>query len=62
MLTLRPLTLAQANDLVAQFHRHHKPMAGHRFSIGAFPGDRLVGAAIVGRRSPAKCRNTTSPK
>jgi hypothetical protein len=49
MLTVRPLTLAQANALVAQLHRHHKPVAGHRFSIDAFAGDRLVGAAIVGR-------------
>jgi hypothetical protein len=56
MLILRPLTLAAANALVAQLHRHHRPAVGHRFSIGAFKpapaeagGDRLVGAAIVGR-------------
>ena len=44
-----PLTLRQANELVAQLHRHHKPVRGHRFSIGARKGDRLVGACIVGR-------------
>jgi hypothetical protein len=54
MLILRPLTLAAANALVAQLHRHHKPATGHRFSLGAFKpaeagGERLVGAAIVGR-------------
>lgn len=48
-LELRPLTLKQANDLVAELHRHHKPCVGHRFSIGVFDGDRFVGAAIVGR-------------
>jgi hypothetical protein len=48
-LTLRPLTLKQANDLVAQWHRHHKPCVGHRFSLGAYVGDEPVGAAIVGR-------------
>lgn len=44
-----PLTLEQANLLVEQLHRHHKPATGHRFSIGAFDGDTLVGACIVGR-------------
>lgn len=44
-----PLTLAQANDLVARLHRHHKPARGHRFSIGAVKDGKLVGAAIVGR-------------
>lgn len=46
----KPLTLAQANDLVAQLHRHHKPVRGHRFSIGAFNADGVcVGAVIIGR-------------
>ena len=44
-----PLTLAEANALVMQWHRHHKKVQGHRFSIGAKVGDELVGAAIVGR-------------
>ena len=44
-----PLTLAQANALVAQLHRHHKTAQGHRFSIGAKRGDTLVGAVMVGR-------------
>jgi hypothetical protein len=48
-LRAQPLTLAQANELVAQLHRHHKPTRGHRFSIGAYDGDRFVGAVIVGR-------------
>ena len=44
-----PLTLKQANELIAKWHRHHKPVVGHRFSIGAQKGGRLVGAAVVGR-------------
>ena len=48
-LRVRPLTLKQANEMVAQLHRHHKPAQGHRFSIGAYDGETLVGAAIVGR-------------
>ncbi len=48
-LRVRPLTLATANELVAQMHRHHKPAVGHRFSLGAYEGDELVGAVIVGR-------------
>lgn len=48
-LTAVPLTLQQANELVTILHRHHKPVRGHRFSIGAQKGKFLVGAAIVGR-------------
>lgn len=45
-----PLELAEANALVAALHRHHKPVVGHRFSIGVLDGaGRLVGAAICGR-------------
>ncbi len=49
MMVIRPLTLKQANALVTTLHRHHKPCRGHRFSVGCFEGDRLLGAAIVGR-------------
>lgn len=48
-LKIVPLTLAEANKLVRQLHRHHKPVVGHRFSIGVECDDKLVGAAIVGR-------------
>lgn len=50
-MTLRgfPLTLELANDLVDRLHRHHDPATGHRFSIGAFDGEELVCACIVGR-------------
>src|SRR5690242_3370013 len=50
-----PLTLAQANALVASLHRHHKPAQGHRFSIGAEHNGALVGAVIVGRPVARGC-------
>lgn len=49
VLRLRPLTLLQANAVVAQWHRHHKPVRGHRFSIGVERDGQIVGAVIVGR-------------
>lgn len=49
MLELTPVSLANANAFVAQHHRHHKPVTGHKFSIGCTANGRLVGVAIVGR-------------
>ena len=49
MLELQPVTLAEANAFVAKHHRHHKPVTGHKFSIGCIADGRLVGVAIVGR-------------
>ena len=43
------IDLAEANTFVAEHHRHHKPVVGHLFSIGAALGDEIVGVAIVGR-------------
>lgn len=48
-INIAPLELAEANALVLKLHRHHKPVRGHRFNLGAFCGPRLVGAVIVGR-------------
>lgn len=47
--TIEPLTLGRANALVAAMHRHHKPVVGHRFSLGAWAEGVLVGAIVVGR-------------
>ena len=49
MLDIVPVTLAEANAFVEQNHRHHKPVTGHKFSIGCADGDRIIGVAIVGR-------------
>ena len=49
MLTLIPVPLSEANAFVAMHHRTHKPVTGHKFSIGCTENGRLVGVAIVGR-------------
>lgn len=41
--------LSEANQFISQFHRHHKPVQGHRFSLGAIKDGILVGVAVVGR-------------
>lgn len=48
-MRVRPLTLKQANELVSRLHRHHRPVVGHRFSIGAEVEGAMRGAVIVGR-------------
>jgi hypothetical protein len=51
--TLRviPVSLNEANAFVLQYHRHHRPVPGHKYSIGIERIDdgMLVGVAIVGR-------------
>jgi hypothetical protein len=49
MLKAVRIELTEANEFVAKLHRHHKPVVGHRFSIGAAVNGRLVGCVIVGR-------------
>ena len=49
-LRVVPVTLKDANEFVAVWHRHHQPTPGHKFSIGvADQDDVLRGVAIVGR-------------
>jgi hypothetical protein len=46
----RPVSLKQANEFISAYHRHNKPVAGHKFSIGLFDDkNKLVGVAICGR-------------
>ena len=44
-----PLDLESANDWVTMFHRHHPPVVGHKFSLGAMKNNDIVGVIIVGR-------------
>lgn len=53
MLRLVPVSLRDANAFVAAHHRHHKPVAGHKFSIGCEAEGRLAGVVIAGR--PVSC-------
>jgi hypothetical protein len=43
------IQLPEANAFVKEHHRHHKPVVGHLFSIGAAKDGKIVGVAIVGR-------------
>ena len=42
------MSIQEANEFVANFHRHSKPTQGGKFAIGA-SFDGLFGVAIVGR-------------
>lgn len=48
-LRLVPVTFDVANAFVEKHHRHHDPVTGHRFSIGAWGPHGLCGVAMVGR-------------
>lgn len=50
-LEVVPITLKEANAFVERYHRHHKQVVGHKFSIavGDVERDEIVGVAIVGR-------------
>ncbi len=49
-LRLVPVSLKEAQQFVATWHRHHRPPIGHKFSVGvANDDDVLVGVATVGR-------------
>ena len=51
MLKIVPLELKELNELVEKWHRHHKRVQGHRFSIGVIDTvtKELVGGCSVGR-------------
>lgn len=44
-----PIDLGEANAFVSEHHRHHREVLGHKFSLGAALGDKIVGIAIIGR-------------
>lgn len=49
-LRIVPVTLAEANAFVNQYHRHHRPVPGCKFCVAvADESDKIVGVAIVGR-------------
>ena len=43
MLRLKPISLRDANEYVRKYHRHHKPVAGNKFSIGCAVDGELAG-------------------
>lgn len=48
-LKVEPISLRTANDYVAAFHRHHKPVAGCKFCLSVWDNGNLCGVAICGR-------------
>lgn len=48
-MRIRPIELKQANKFIVELHRHHKQVQGHKFSIGCFEEDKMIGVAICGR-------------
>ena len=48
-LELVPVTLAEANEFVAEHHRHHKPVPGAKFAVAVAEGQKICGVAIVSR-------------
>jgi hypothetical protein len=50
MIEIKPCSLKEANKYVTAYHRHHKPSAGHKFSIKVVDeNDVTRGVAICGR-------------
>ncbi len=56
-LTIKPITLKEANEFIKQHHRHHKKAVGHKFSISCYNSDKLVGVAVCGRPVSRYCDN-----
>lgn len=48
-LSVLPLDLDEANVFVAANHRHHGPVVGHKFALGAVFDEQIVGVVICGR-------------
>ena len=48
-MEIRPITFREASDFINKYHRHHKATVGHKFSIGLYDNNKLVGCAVCGR-------------
>lgn len=48
-LAVVPISFADACRFIAEWHRHHAPPVGHKFSLGVADGTVLRGVAVVGR-------------
>lgn len=48
-LYIVPIDFDEAVAYIKQWHRHHKPPQGHKFSLGVSDGEKIVGVACVGR-------------
>lgn len=50
-LVVVPVSLAQAGEFITRYHRHHRRLKAHKFSVGVARRDtrELVGVAIIAR-------------
>lgn len=48
-LRIVPISLKSANLFVAEHHRHHRPVRGHKYAVACASEAGLCGVAIVGR-------------
>lgn len=48
-MIIKPISLKEANSFIEKNHRHHKKVQGHKFSIGLYDKENLIGVAICGR-------------
>jgi len=48
-LVVVPTSFEEACAFVRQYHRHHQPPQGHKFSLAVAVDGQVVGVAIVGR-------------
>ena len=48
-LALCPITISDAKLFVGKHHRHHRAPVGGLFAVAVSAGNRIVGAAIIGR-------------
>jgi hypothetical protein len=57
-LAIVPISLAEANAFVAQHHRHHQGVVGHKFSLAVADEENVVrGVAIVSRPTARRTDN-----
>jgi hypothetical protein len=55
-LSLQPTTFRKANQMIAELHRHHKPVQGYKFAIACIDSTlQIHGIAVVGRPVSRGC-------
>ena len=59
-LQVVPIEIAEANEFIKRYHRHHRPPTRYKFCLGVSDGEKIVGVAIVGRPvARARCDGWT---
>lgn len=48
-MEIRPITFRQASEFISNNHRHHGATVGHKFSVGLYEEEKLIGVAVCGR-------------